>query len=156
MSESSRRSSAARVINAAPAQVYAAWVDPELLISWLPPGDMTGKIHAFDARIGGGYQMSLYYPGGDASQCGKTSEHEDVVHVRFVDLQPARRIVQAVTFDSPDPSFAGEMTMTISFDLLGSGTRVSLDFRDLPPGLRPEDNDAGARISLDQLARLFP
>jgi hypothetical protein len=30
-----------------------------------------------------------------------------------------------------------------------------MTFDGLPPGLRPEDNDAGARASLDQLARRF-
>jgi len=33
--------------------------------------------------------------------------------------------------------------------------QVTLDFRDLPPGLSAEDNATGARLSLDQLARRF-
>jgi hypothetical protein len=32
---------------------------------------------------------------------------------------------------------------------------VTLLFENLPPGLRPEDNDEGARLSLAQLARRF-
>ena len=35
------------------------------------------------------------------------------------------------------------------------GTEVTLLFTNLPPGLRPEDNDAGAELSLEQLARRF-
>jgi hypothetical protein len=29
---------------------------------WLSPGDMTGKVHEFEGRVGGGYRMSLFYP----------------------------------------------------------------------------------------------
>jgi hypothetical protein len=28
---------------------------------WLSPGDMTGKVHEFEGRVGGGYRMSLFY-----------------------------------------------------------------------------------------------
>ena len=32
-------------------------------------------------------------------------------------------------------------------------TEVSMAFHNLPSGIRPEDNDAGTRSSLDKLAR---
>ena len=35
------------------------------------------------------------------------------------------------------------------------GTNVTLLCEDLPPGLRPEDNETGSRLSLEQLARRF-
>jgi len=35
------------------------------------------------------------------------------------------------------------------------GTEVTLVFRNLPPGLRAEDNEPGSRLSLEQLARRF-
>jgi hypothetical protein len=38
---------------------------------------------------------------------------------------------------------------------VSGGTEVTLAFENLPPGLRAEDNDAGARVSLEQLARRF-
>jgi hypothetical protein len=47
------------------------------------------------------------------------------------------------------------MTMTATFETLAEGTEVTLVFTNIPPGLRPEDNDAGARLSLDQLAKLL-
>ena len=51
-----------RVIKARPEQLYAAFLDPTALVDWLPPGEMTGAIHEFNARVGGGYRMSLFYP----------------------------------------------------------------------------------------------
>jgi uncharacterized protein YndB with AHSA1/START domain len=144
-----------QLIKARPEAVYQAFMDPAVLVEWLPPAEMTGVIHAFDARVGGGYRMSLYYPADERTFRGKTSEREDRVNVRFVDLAPPRRIVEAVTFDSPDPAFSGEMTIVVTFDDAPGGTEVSFVSSNLPPGLRPQDNDAGARLSLEQLARRF-
>ncbi|HEY2065803.1 MAG TPA: SRPBCC domain-containing protein [Gemmatimonadaceae bacterium] len=144
-----------RIIKARPEEVYTAFVDPAVLVAWLPPAEMTGVIHEFDARVGGGYRMSLFYPPTERRFRGKTTEKEDMVRVRFVELTPPRRIVEAVTFVTDDPAFAGEMTHTVTFDPVPGGTEVTLRFENLPPGLRPEDNDAGARLSLEQLARYF-
>lgn len=99
--------------------------------------------------------MSLFYRADEQVFRGKTAEREDRVEVRFVELSPPRRIVEAVRFVTADPSLMGEMTMTVTFDEVDGGTEVALAFDNLPPGLRPEDNDAGARLSLEQLARRF-
>ena|SRR5438105_5027343 len=144
-----------RVIRATPEELYGAFLDPAALVAWLPPAGMTGRMHTCDARVGGGYEMSLYYPPDERSFRGKTSDREDRVAVRFVELAPPRRIVEAVRFVSDDPAYGGEMTLTVSLDPTAEGTAVTLTFDDLPPGLRPEDNDAGARASLEQLARRF-
>jgi hypothetical protein len=50
------------VVKATPEALYRAFTDPAALAVWQAPGDMTGKVHSFDYRVGGGYQMSLYYP----------------------------------------------------------------------------------------------
>jgi len=116
---------------------------------------MTGEIHEFDARVGGGYRMSLFYPPDERAFRGKTSDREDRVNVRFLELAPPRRIVEAVSFVTTDPAFLGEMTMTATFEEVSGGTEVTLVFKKLPPGLRAEDNEAGSRLSLEQLARRF-
>lgn len=148
-------SQAARFVAAPPEAVWAALMDPKALAEWLPPGDMTGTVHAFDGRTGGGYEMSLFYrPGADHTP-GKTAAHEDRVAVRFTAVEPPRRIVEAVRFASDDPALGGEMTIEITLSPAPGGTEVRFDFRDLPPGLRPEDNAEGARQSLAQLAARF-
>jgi uncharacterized protein YndB with AHSA1/START domain len=145
----------ARIIKASPEKLYEAFMDPAILITWLPPGEMTGKLHAFDGRVGGGFRMSLFYPPNDGSFRGKTSEKEDMSDVRFVELVPPHRIVEAVTFVTDDPALKGEMTITVTFEAVPSGTEVTLACTDLPRGLRAEDNEEGARLSLEQLARRF-
>jgi uncharacterized protein YndB with AHSA1/START domain len=141
-------------IIAAPAQaIYDAFMDPASLVEWLPPGDMTGVVHSFDAQVGGGYRMSLFYPSDDQVDRGKTGGREDQVVVRFLALAAPRRIVEAVTFVTEDPTLKGEMILTVCLEAADGGTEVTMRFENLPPGLRPEDNDEGARLSLEQLAR---
>jgi CubicO group peptidase (beta-lactamase class C family) len=55
---------------------------------------MTGKVHELDARVGGGYRMSLFYPSSEPVYRCKTAEREDRFTARFVELRPPTRIVQ--------------------------------------------------------------
>ncbi len=144
-----------RIIKARREELYAAFMDPAALVAWLPPGEMTGEIHDFDARAGGGYRMSLFYPPTERSSRGKTSDNEDMVTVRFVELAPARSIVEGVKFVTANPALLGEMTIEITFEPVSGGTEVTFLCTNLPPGLRAEDNEAGSRLSLEQLARRF-
>jgi uncharacterized protein YndB with AHSA1/START domain len=136
-----------------PEALYWAFTNPGALAIWLAPGEMTGKVHHFDLRVGGGYQMSLFYPGSEKGSRGKTAEKEDRFTARFVTLKPYEKIVEAIRFESADPAFSGETIMEVSLAALGSKTRVTIECRNIPPGIRPEDNEAGTRSSLEKLAR---
>lgn len=140
-------------IKATPEALYGAFTDPAALAVWLVPGDMIGEVHRFDGRVGGGYQMSLYYPSSEQTSRGKTQDREDRYTARFVELTPPRRIVEAITFDAVDPAFEGEMIMVVTFEAENEGTNVSIFFKDMPTGIRPEDNEAGTQSSLEKLAR---
>ena len=133
--------------------LYRACTEPAALAAWRAPGEMTGAVHRFDLRVGGGYELSLYDPASDPTAPGKTSAREDRYTARFLALTPPRRIVEAITFDSADRAFAGEMTREVTLADDAGGTRVSVVFTDIPPGIRPEDNAAGTRSALEQLAR---
>ncbi|HEU5384206.1 MAG TPA: SRPBCC domain-containing protein [Ktedonobacteraceae bacterium] len=140
-------------IKATPEALYSAFTNPAALAAWLVPGDMTGEVHQFDCRVGGGYQMSLYYPASDTASRGKTRGREDRYTARFVELTPARKIVEAITFDTSDPAFQGEMIMEVTLEAEDDGTTVSLLFKNIPSGIRPQDNEAGTQSSLEKLAR---
>jgi hypothetical protein len=45
------------------------------------------------------------------------------------------------------------MIMEVTFEAEVDETRVSIVFKDIPPGIRPEDNEAGTRLTLEKLAR---
>lgn len=156
MTESARRTdTAAIVVSADPDAVYRAFAEPEALVQWLPPGDMTGRVLEYDFREGGRYRIELTYPVGEVD-AGKSTRRTDVSAGRFIALVPGRRIVQSVEFESSDPAFAGEMRMTWSFDGLPSGTRVSITAENVPVGISKADHDAGLRASLEKLSRFVP
>ncbi|MET0310375.1 MAG: SRPBCC domain-containing protein [Sphingomonas sp.] len=46
------------MIQATREALYAAFLDPVALAEWLPPARMTGRIHSFDGREGGGYRST--------------------------------------------------------------------------------------------------
>lgn len=141
-----------QVVEAAPEAVFRAFLEAEALATWLAPGDMTAKVHRLDARVGGGYGMSLFYSAEEPGQPGKTAEKEDRFEARFVEIVPHRRIVEAIRFDSQDPAFQGEMGMVVTLEPQGKGTLVTLEFKDIPPGIKPEDNEYGTGLSLEKLA----
>jgi len=141
-----------RLIHASPAALYHACTDPAALAAWRAPGDMTGKVHNYDGRVGGGYTMSLYYPATDPAR-GKSGDREDRFTARYVELAPPTKIVETITFDAADPALTNELTMTVTFQAKGDGTEVTIAFDNLPPGIRPEDNELGTQSSLAKLAR---
>ena len=136
---------------APPGRVWAALVDPEALLAWLPPGGMTARFERFDARPGGSYRMVLTYADASGSP-GKATADSDVVEARFVDIVPGERVVQAVDFVSDDPAYAGTMTMTWEIAAVEAGTRVDIVAEDVPDGVSAEDHAAGLSSSLANLA----
>ncbi|HLT97998.1 MAG TPA: SRPBCC family protein [Acidimicrobiia bacterium] len=147
-----RTDSASRVISAPPQRVFAALMDREALEAWLPPGGMTGRFERFDPRPGGSYRLVLTYLEPDASS-GKATADSDVVDVRYLDIVPGERVVQAVDFVSDDPAFSGTMTMTWAVTEASGGTRVDITAKDVPDGISAEDHAAGLASSLSNLAR---
>jgi uncharacterized protein YndB with AHSA1/START domain len=115
---------------------------------------MTAHIIEFDHREGGSYSMSLVYKDPSQSPGGKTSEDTDTFTGRFLELVPNRKIVELIDFESSDPSFAGQMKMTSTLTETQPGTEDTILCEDIPPGIRPEDNELGCRLSLRNLARL--
>ncbi|HVX52524.1 MAG TPA: SRPBCC domain-containing protein [Chitinophagaceae bacterium] len=142
----------AKLIKALPEKVYNAFVNPAALEIWLAPGGMTAKLHNFNLCIGGGYEMSLFYPGEDSENEGKTNEREDRYTAKFITLIPGKKIVEAINFNTANPAFLGEMMMEVVFDKLDDGTMVTMKFSNIPPGINPADNEKGTELSLQKLA----
>ena len=146
-----RTDTASRTIPVPPDRVYAALVDPEALAAWLPPQGMRGRFERFDARPGGSYRLVLTYEDAGGGH-GKASADSDVVEARFVDLVPGARVVQEVTVESDDPSFAGTMTMTWAIRPVDGGALVEITADDVPDGISAEDHASGMASSLANLA----
>jgi uncharacterized protein YndB with AHSA1/START domain len=141
-----------RRIRAPRADVYRALLDPDAVQRWMVPEGMTSEVHAFDARDGGEFRISLTY---DApTTAGKSSDQTDSFHGHFVRLVPDTEVVQAVEFESDDPTVQGEMTITYLLADADDGTELTGVHENLPPGVSAADNELGWTMSLDKLARL--
>jgi uncharacterized protein YndB with AHSA1/START domain len=141
------------LIAAPPERIYAAFIDAEALMAWLPPAGMTGRVLELEAREGGQYRIELRYGEQTADGAGKTTGRTDVSKGRFVELVPGQRIKQSVEFESNDPAFAGEMMMTWSFRATPPGTMVTVTAENVPSSISKADHDAGMTSSLENLAR---
>ncbi len=139
-------------INASPAKVYAALLDPDSIAEWKVPDGMTCHVHSFEAREGGSFRISLAYD--EPGESGKSGEHTDTYHGHFAKLVPNEQVVEVTEFETDDPELKGKMTLTT--DLLDSNgwTIVTMSFRDLPPGVSLADNETGTKMSLAKLAKL--
>jgi len=141
-----------RIIDAPRVAVYRAFLDRDAVATWLPPGAMTGVIHAFDPREGGAFSMSLVYADDGGPARGKTTATTDTFRGRFARLVPEEMVEWVVAFDSADPSNAGEMIVRTTFAPAEGGTQVTIRCDNIPPGIRPADNEAGTRETLEKLA----
>lgn len=116
------------------------------------PDGMSSVVHEFDVRPGGRFRISLTYDSSDA--VGKTSSRTDTSHGRFVTLTPDEKVVQAVEFETDDPTLQGESIITYTLTRAGAETDVLAVHENLPPGVPPADNELGFSMSLAKLAAL--
>lgn len=154
-SEGPRIDTAARIVNASPQTIYWAFVDPDVLVRWLPPAGMRGRIERFEPQTGGAYRMTLTSTDASGSFEGKSSPDTDVVEGRFTELVPGQKIVQTATFDSPDPSFAGEMVMTWELEPVGEKTKVTVLCEHVPAGIRQSEHEQALSSTLANLERVI-
>ncbi len=141
-----------KIIQATRQKIYNAFTDKNALEFWLAPNNMTGKIHDFDLKVGGGYNMSLFYI--DSVTKGKTLGNEDRFSAKFIELKPYEKIVQTINFQSDKNEFADEMKMEVFLEEIeNNSTKVTIVFKNIPTGIDPKDNEAGTEQSLEKLAR---
>jgi uncharacterized protein YndB with AHSA1/START domain len=81
-----------REFDAPPEKVFRAHVDPELIVQWLGPRNLTMRIDHFDCRTGGSYR---YIHSQDGEEYG--------FHGSFHEVRLNELIVQTFTFEGmPD------------------------------------------------------
>ncbi len=96
--------------------------------------------------------MTLYFQDNSLTK-RKTTENSDTVDAEFVRVEPDRLLEIAVRFVSDDAAFGGTMSMIWSLQPLGSNqTIVTIEARDVPEGISPEDHANGLAQSLENLA----
>jgi uncharacterized protein YndB with AHSA1/START domain len=132
-----------RVLNAPPARVYKAFLDPEAMVKWLPPHGFTGKVHSMDARVGGSHRMSFTNFGtGKVESFGGT----------YLELVPNERIRYNDQFD--DKKLPGTMEVTVTFKAVACGTELNIVQEGIPDAIPTEFCYLGWQESLTLLAQL--
>lgn len=131
-----------RVLRCPAERIYRAFLDPDSLARWLPPFGFLGKVHAMDARVGGGYRMSF-------TNFGTGSSHSFAS--KYDELVPSELIRYTTEFD--DPAMPDKMPTTIKLTRNACGTDVHID-SGIPSAIPAEFCYLGWQESLVQLAHL--
>jgi len=132
-----------RVLKAPPARVYKAFVDADARAKWLPPYGFTGKVHEYDARVGGKYRMSFTnFTSGNSHGWGG----------EFLELKPGEKLRYSDRFD--DPAMPGAMEVTVTFRKVSVGTEIEIVQSGIPDTIPVEACYLGWQESLEQLAKL--
>ncbi|MFF4544887.1 SRPBCC domain-containing protein [Streptomyces sp. NPDC001406] len=141
-----------RHLQAPPAVVYRALVDPDAIAAWRVPDGMTAHVHAFDAREGGAFRVSLVHD--EQGVPGKSGGRTDTYRGHFARLVPDQLVVEEIEFESDDDALRRPMTLTTSLTGADGGTDVVMVHEGIPDEIPREDNELGTRMALDKLARL--
>lgn len=132
-----------RVIRAPAERLYRAFLDPDAMVKWVPPHGFTGKIHAMDARVGGGYRMSFTnFNTGSSHSFGGT----------YLELVPHERIRYSDQFENPD--LPGTMEVTVMFRRVACGTELEIVQSGIPDAIPVEFCYLGWQESLQMLVQL--
>ncbi|MYM85986.1 polyketide cyclase [Rugamonas sp. FT82W] len=132
-----------RVFKAKAERVYRAFLDADALAKWLPPHGFTGKVHALDARVGGGYRMSFtnFTTGGGHHFGGE-----------YLELVPNQRLVYTGKFD--DPNLPGTMQTTVTLREVFCGVELKVAQEGIPAMIPAEACYLGWQESLQLLGQL--
>ena len=136
-----------RVINAPPADVFAAWTDPAILVHWYGAAEVAVADAAVDAREGGAYRIVMR-----GLQTGRTS----CVFGTFTEFRVPERLAFTWQFERADGTLSPQSLVTVDLAARdGSKTEIRLTHallstEDLRRGVR-----RGWSASFDKLDRFF-
>jgi uncharacterized protein YndB with AHSA1/START domain len=102
-----------RRFNAAPAKVFAAWIDPEKVKRWMGPGEVKALRVESDPRTGGRYRWVMQAPNG---------EQHDVSGV-YREVVPNEKLVFTWAWKSTPER---ESLVTVALKSDGDGTLMTL------------------------------
>ena len=129
-----------RVIAAAPEVVFSAWSDPESLRVWMCPSpDISRASAEVDFRVGGSFRIVMHGKEGDYGQTGE-----------YLEIDAPNRLVFTWVSDFVPPEEA-KTRVTVTFEPVGSGTRLVLTHDELPESDTYEGHRGGWATIIDKL-----
>lgn len=143
-----------RAFNAPRERVWNAWTDPEQLKRWWGPQYFSSPVAKIDFRVGGKYLLSMRSPDGQDFWSTGT----------YIEIAPMDRIVYTDSFSDAEGNvippaqygmgddFPMETVVTLIFEDVGGGTRLTIRNSGVPEGTMREMSELGWHTSLDKLA----
>ena len=131
-----------RRLNAPPAKVFAAWIDPEKVKRWMGPGEVKALHAECDARVGGRYRWVMQAPSG---------EEYDVSGV-YREVVANEKLVFTWAWKSAPEQ---ESLVTVTFKPDGDGTLLTVTHEQFSNEDSRNQHQNGWTGALDKLERLF-
>ena len=106
-----------RLFDAPRSLVFRAWSDPEHLTHWMGPRGFSARVVAADLRPGGAYRFHLRGPEGDDHWLQGVCREA---------VEPDRLVITQAWADARGNPTGPETLLTLTFEDLGSRTRLTL------------------------------
>jgi len=136
---------------------WKAWTEPERMKKWWGPQYFTAPVINIDFRVGGKYLSCMRGP--DGKEYWSTGDYREIV--------PPERLVMTDHFADEKGNvvpashygmigeFPLELLVTVTFETIGSKTKMVLRHEGIPEGMMKEMTKAGWSTSFDKLAELI-
>lgn len=131
-----------RRLKASPAQVFAAWTDPEKIVHWFGPAEtIAGSVRAeMDVRAGGRYRLRFKTDDGESHEVGGV----------YREVVPSSRLVFTWAWHST-PERESLVTVTVAKDV--DGAMLTLHHEQLFDQKAREGHERGWTGTLEKLER---
>ena len=138
-----------RTIPGPRADVYRAFLDPDVLQRWFCPGEFAVVTASVDEHVGGRHVVEMLAPDG------MRLAFESVIR----DLVPNERIVLDFAFVGPEPGMREDTLLTVTLSDAGEGaTEVRFEHERItlaPPNFDRPGVNAGWNSVFDKLEALY-
>ncbi len=130
-----------------PRAVFAAWADPTAMAKWIGAEGFTAPIITSDFQVGGRYEVCLRSPGGEDYWWGG----------KYLEIDEPNLLRLSVNFYGTDAEStrysAPENRITVRFEAIGSGTRMTFRQEPLPQDTDRAGHEGGWVEAFDKLER---
>jgi uncharacterized protein YndB with AHSA1/START domain len=131
-----------RIIDAPRPLVFRAWTQPEHLARWWGPQGFSTIHCEMDVRVGGAYRFGMRSP--DGLDFWKRGVFREIVE--------PQRLVFTFAWEQPDGTLEHELLTTVTFEALGTRTRLTLHQARFLTQERCDEHHHGWTSTLQRLA----
>ncbi|MDL2399028.1 SRPBCC family protein [Rhizobium mayense] len=120
--------------------LFRLWTEPEHLVRWWGPQNMTAPSVSVDLKEGGSWRHCILTPEGK----------EYWSHGRYLEIVPPERLVFTFSWESQDGKPGHPMQVTLEFHELGEKTRLVFRKSELPDDTELKLQTGGWEQALDK------